>query len=140
MERNLVAAVCLAALIGFGCSISNSSDTLSNSISSPFEWSSDSSDSSSDGDSAYRQDVSDYTVAFARNGGDLDAFRSGVRTLAEGRGVTNWEEDVLTCASIGLGLRNAQLDALEAMAFGRDLLGEDAAGLVALRGGYESIP
>ena len=140
MERNFAVVVCLAALIGFGCSISNSSDTLSNSISSPFEWSSDSSDSSSDAASAYRQDVSDYTVAFARNGGDLDAFRSGVRSLAESRGVTNWEADVLTCASIGLGLRHAELGELEAMAFGRELLGEDAPGLVALRGGYESIP
>jgi hypothetical protein len=139
MERIPVAAVCAVLVFGFGCSISNSSDTLSDSISSPFKWSSKSSDSSSDGASAYRQDVSDYTVAFVRSGDDLDAFRSGLRELAESRGVTNWEEDSLTCASIGLGLRSADFTDARAMAFARQLLGEDGVGLEALRAGYTQV-
>jgi hypothetical protein len=141
MQRILLAVVCVTALLGSGaCSISNSSDTLSDSISSPFKWSSGSSDSSSDGDSAYRQDVSDYTVAFARDGGDLDAFRSGLGQLAEQRGVTNWEDDAFTCASIGLGLQRAQLNDTAALGFGRELLGTNDRGLQALRAGYASIP
>lgn len=145
-----------------GCSASNSSETMSDSVSSPFKWSSGSSDSSSDGDSAYRQDVSDYTVAFARSGSandgtgslslardsddahlsdpsdpsDLDAFRSGLRRLAEQRGISNWEEDGLTCASIGLGLRHAELAPEAALAFGRQLLGGNARAIAALRAGY----
>ncbi len=148
MERKLATALSGAALLllVFGtsaCSISNSSETLSNSISSPFEWSSDSSDSSSDssaGDSAYRQDVSDYTVAFATGDGDLDAFRSGLRLLSERRGVTNWEEDGLTLASIGQGLNEAGWKPDAMRAFAQELLGANAPGLEALQAGYASIP
>lgn len=145
MERNLVAVVYLAAVLGFtlvlgGCSMSNSSETLSDSISSPFEWSSGSSDSSSGGDSAYRRDVSDYTVAFAHSGAvDLDAFRSGLRQLAEERGVSNWEDDPLTCASVGRGLQRARLSNADALAFGQRLLGGDTPGFDALRAGYSSV-
>jgi hypothetical protein len=135
-----------------GCSASNSSETLSDSISSPFDWSSGSSDSSSDAASAYRQDVSDYTVAFARSSaadagagvagvaGAMDAFRGGLRDLAEKRGVSNWEADDLTLASVGLGLQRAGMSDSEALAFGEQLLGRDATGLRALRAGYASIP
>ncbi len=144
MERNLRAVVYLTAILGStlvlgACSASNSSETLSDSISSPFDWSSGSSDSSSDGGSAYRQDVSDYTVAFARSGGDLEAFRSGLRHHAERRGITNWEDDTLTCASIGLGLQRAGLSQSDALAFGQRLLGAHALGLDALRAGYVSV-
>jgi hypothetical protein len=136
----IVSAIVATVLLGSGCSISNSSETLSDSLSSPFDWSSDSSDSSSGGDSAYRQDVSDYTVAFARNGGNLDAFRMGVRQLAEHRGIANWEDDATTCASIGLGLRLAELDLAAAEHFGEDLLGANERGQGFLRAGYASIP
>ena len=127
------------AALGFGCSASNSSDTLSDSISSPFEWSSSSSDSSSDAATAYRQDVSDYTLAFTRTGDELDAFRDGLRRLAERRGITNWEADPLTCASIGQGLRDADLGHADAMSFARQLLGENPASLRALRVGYAQV-
>ena len=157
MERNLVVGVrpallffnllVLTLLATGGCSASNSSETLSDSISSPFDWSSGSSDSSSDG-LAYRQDVSDYTVAFARSSSvqaeagaaDFHAFRAGLRQISEKRGVSNWEEDPLTCASIGLGLQRAEMSDSEALGFGERLLGKDAAGLRALRAGYASIP
>ena len=143
MERSLVAVVYLTAVVGSAlvlgaCSASNSSETLSDSLSSPFKWSSGSSDSSSDGGSAYRQDVSDYTVAFTRGGGDLDSFRSGLRRHAEARGISDWEDDTLTCASIGLGLRRAGLSRSDALAFGQRLLGGNAQALEALRAGYVS--
>ncbi len=146
MKRHFVFVVVLIALVvvltmltGSGCSFSNSSETLSDSISSPFELSSDSSDSDA-GASAYRQDVSDYTVAFALEGGNLDAFRSDVRLLAERNGISNWEEDAFTCASIGLGLRLAQLDSAAARSFGQELLGGNERGLRFLRSGYATTP
>jgi hypothetical protein len=141
MKRNLV-GVAVAAILLAGttsCSISNSSETLSDSMSSPFDWSSSSSDSSM-GDSAYRQDVSDYTVAFTRDARDYDAFRTGLRQLAETHGITNWEEDAFTCASVGLGLQRADLDRADALHFGEDLLGGNAAARRELEAGYASIP
>lgn len=119
--------------------MSNSSETLSDSISSPFDWSSGSSKSSG-GDSAYRQDVSDYTVAFVRDGGDLDAFRTGLGRLAEQRGITNWEADSFTCASIGLGLQQARLDRAAALRFGQQLFADNPVSLEALDAGYTRIP
>ncbi len=138
MQRHWLTLVPSIALL-FGCSFSDSSETLSNSISSPFDWSSSSSDSSG-GDSAYRQDVSDYTIAFTRQAGDLDAFRQGLGRLAERRGITNWEEDSFTCASIGLGLQRAQLELAAAERFGVDLFGANLRSRRGLLAGYASIP
>jgi hypothetical protein len=140
MKRSLVWVAVAAVVAGStACSISNSSETLSDSMSSPFDWSSSSSDSSV-GDSAYRQDVSDYTVAFARDSRDYDAFRAGLRQLSETHGITNWEDDAFTCASIGLGLQHARLGSAQALRFGEDLLGRNASARQALEAGYASIP
>ena len=138
MQRHWLILVPSIALV-FGCSFSDSSETLSESISSPFDWSSSSSGSSG-GDSAYRQDVSDYTIAFTRQGGDLDAFRQGLGQLAERRGITNWEEDSFTCASIGLGLQGAHLELATAERFGADLFGANLRSRRDLLAGYASIP
>ncbi len=138
MQRHWLILVPSIALV-FGCSFSDSSETLSHSISSPFDWSSSSSDSSA-GDSAYRQDVSDYTIAFTWQGGDLDALRQGLGQLAEHRGITNWEADPFTCASIGLGLQHAQLDLTAAERFGADLFGANLRSQRDLLAGYASIP
>lgn len=138
MLRHWLVLVTSIALC-WGCSFSDSSETLSDSISSPFDWSSSSSDSSG-GDSAYRQDVSDYTLAFARRGGDVEAFRQGLGRLAERRGITNWEEDAFTCASIGLGLQRAQIDVASAERFGVDLFGANLRSQRHLLAGYASIP
>jgi hypothetical protein len=126
-------------VLGLGCSASNSSETISDSISSPFEWSSDSSGSLG-GDSAYRRDVSDYTVAFEQHGGDWSGFRAGIGQLAEQRGITNWEEDVYTCASIGFGLKQQGADEARAHAFGEDLFGANTRSQSALLAGYASTP
>ena len=147
MERTLAAVLTTAVVLAFGCSFSNSSETISDSISSPFEWSSDSSDSSSESSSdaatSYRQDVSDYTVAYAKNGAqngdDLEAFRAGVRALAETRGIVDWEADALTCAGIGRGLRDAEMTETDAFDFGRRLLGDGSVGFEAFRAGYARL-
>ena len=139
MHRHRLVLVSSLAL-GLACTSSDSSNTLSDSISSPFHWSSGSSTSSSGGGSAYRQDVSDYTVAFARQGGDLDALRQGVGRLAERRGITDWESDPFTCASIGLGLQRAHFDRAAAEHFAAELFGPNRESRYALLAGYASTP
>ncbi len=117
-----------------GCSLSYSSKSISDTASSPFEWSSDSS-----GDTvAYHQDVRDYTYAYVRSGGDRSAFQRGIGNLAEQRGVSNWEEDESTCAGIGAGLRKAALDEGQAREFARDLLGDGSDRLRDVQRGYEA--
>lgn len=139
-SAQLVVVASLVLLGAVSCSISTS---LSESSSSPFEWVSESSGSisgsSGGGDNAYRQDVSDVTLAFATTGGDVDAFRARIATLATQRGVTSWEEDAPTCASIGEGVRRAKLDQVAALDFGEHLFGENAASLAAYRGGYATV-
>ena len=136
---------------GSGCALSNSSAnssaSISNAASRSFEWSSNSSESSSRSsteESAYREDVSDYTVASSRMGSDMSAYRMGLGRIAQERGITNWEEDSLTCASIGLGLRRAEVDEAGLEEFAANLFAEDFALDSArghdLRAGYESIP
>jgi hypothetical protein len=136
-------------LLGTGCalsnsisnSISNSSNSISDSTSNSFNWSSE---SSAKEDSAYREDVSDYTLASARMGDDIGAYRMGLGRIAEQRGITNWEADSLTCAGIGQGLARAHIDEAGLEAFTTTLFGQDfvlgSAGGRDLRAGYESIP
>lgn len=119
-----------------GCSISNSLQGISNSISSPFESSSGSSGEST----AYREDVSDLTVAYVQSGGDLDAYRLGVTALAKNRGISNWEEDSFTCASIGFGLKRAEFDEAGLQEFASNLFGSDADKLRQLQSGYDLPP
>ena len=63
-----------------------------------------------------------------------------MRQLAERNGITNWEDDAFTCASIGLGLRLAALDPAAARSFGQDLLGPNERGQHFLHAGYASTP
>src|SRR5215813_4366202 len=78
-----------------GCSISVSSWSLSKSSRS----SSHSSDSSAaPGDElAYREDVADYTRAFAKSHrGDFEGFQADLGRLAQEHGITNWQENRAT--------------------------------------------
>ena len=136
MFRKLSILLSASTLVATGCSISTSLETISDSISSPFESSSGSSGEST----AYREDVSDYTVAYVRSGGDLDAYRLGLSALAMDRGISNWQEDAFTCASIGLGLQQADFDEVGLQAFASSLFGSDAVGLHWLRAGYDLTP
>lgn len=127
----LIAGLAIAPL---GCALSNSSDSISTSISSPFESSSGSSDAV-----AYREDVREATYAYVRSGGELPAYQRRVGDLAEQRGITNWEEDEFTCASIGEGLRKAELQQAEARAFAARLFGADALQIEYVQLGYTTV-
>ena len=145
----LLLILCVGTVVG--CSISNSSGSISDSVSSPFEWSSDSSDSSSADDDAgddgaeaarkpgsgeYGEDLRQLASTYALAGGDIGAFRSAVSQLARTRGLTNWEADPLTCSSIGLGLRDGGMTGAAFASFSAELFGEDPTKLSALRKGY----
>jgi hypothetical protein len=117
--RQLALGLALAALAP-GCSISHSVESLSDSVSSPFESSSDS--SGGEEDAAYRDEVSGFAAGFAASGGDATAFRRGVASIAERRGIHDWEDDDPTCRAIGAGLQRARLGEDRAEDVADDLL------------------
>ena len=156
MLRTLLAlslASCLA--MALGCSISNSSASISKSISSPFKWSSASSDSSSPDDekkespeeensgenpmlkTAYAEDVRHLTGTYAMQGGQIGAFRTAITQLALARGISNWEVDSFTSENIGQGAREGGMTQEAFDTFSKALFGEDLSKRDALRQGYD---
>ena len=142
MRSYAVVFVGLSAVVLAGCSISASSVSswsLSKSVRSSSR-SSDSSSSSSPGaaEEAYREDVSDYTRAYVKSGGDFRAFQSDLARLAEEHGITNWEENLLTYTAIGEGLGSAKVSDAELMAYKRNLSRGDPKKADAIQEGYDS--
>ena len=130
----------LLAVLVAGCSVSVSSWSLSKSVRSS-SHASDSSSSSSPGaaERAYREDVSDYTRAFARSHrGDFAGFQADIGRLAEEHGITNWEENPATYGAIGDGLGRAQVSDAELMAYKRNLSGGDIRKADLIQQGYDS--
>jgi hypothetical protein len=132
----------LALLMFAGCSISKS-------ISSPFEWSSDSiaSSSGSSGSSRsssrdraqeYRNDVRDYTAAYVQSGGQFDTFNRGLGSIASKHGVSNWEADDNTYVGIGEGLRKAGVTSTQLSVWKSNLSAGDSSRAAAIQEGYES--
>jgi len=99
----LLLALCLVCLLATACSKSSTSEASSESSSN----SSSSSSGSSSGPSGYVKDVRDYTQQFVLSGGDLSTFSSGIGSIAQKRGVTNWEQDEETFEGIGRGLKQS---------------------------------
>lgn len=152
-----LALVLLMVSAGMGCSISYSSNSISDSISgssdtikSSSESSSDSSKSSSgdEGDEAeapestldaesYAEDVTQLAFTYAKQGGDIGALRASVSELAAKRGLTNWEVDESTCHSIGKGVGQAGMSEEDFTSFADDLFGDDLAKSSDLREGYQ---
>ena len=139
------------AALSLGCVASQSAQSISDSISSPSDLSqsgsdsSDSSESSSDSSSsssgeglAYQEDVSQLTYAYAHQGGDISAFLSSVGELAISYGITDWEQDELTIAGIGMGYRTAGKNEDELREFSNALFGANPARFESLRSGYET--
>ena len=137
--RSILATLLVLPLCG--CSISASSWSISKSSRSS-SHSSDSSSASSPGaaEEAYREDVSDYTRAYARSGGsDFRTFQADLARLAEEHGITNWEESTATYTAIGEGLGRAKVSDAELMAYKRTLGGGDARKADAIQKGYDSV-
>ena len=136
--------VSFAALGPLGCSLSTSPSDSSESSSDSSGSFSDSSKSSSgssspDGkQSAYRDDVRDYTAAYVKSGGRIADFDRKLGELARSRGITNWEENMTTYEGIGRGLGKAGVNGLELDTYVQNLAGGDPAKVAAMRKGYES--
>jgi len=136
-----IPAVSLAAslIVLAGCSISES---ISKSVSSPFEWSSDSVASSSGSSSRtradYVNDVRDYTQAYVKSGGDFDTFTRGLGQIAAKHGVSNWEADNDTYVGIGQGLRQAGVTSMQLDVWKSNLSRGDASKAAAIQKGYDS--
>ncbi len=119
-----------------GCS--SLSTSISDSVSSPFKWSSDSSSRSSEGkEEAYLGDVRDYTAAYVQSSGDFEAFRKGLASLAAKHGIMNWEADQDLYTGIGEGLGKAQVSDIQFEAFTTSLCRDDTMKSSAIRKGYE---
>ena len=134
------ASVALALLTLAGCSFSYSSKSISDSSGS----SSDSSTSSSPSDdkkadkteTSYRNDVRGYTAAWVRDGGDLDAFRRGLASIARRYGITDWEATSATWTGVGAGLRAGDASDAERATLVDGLAGDDRTKRAAIERGF----
>jgi hypothetical protein len=116
-------------------SLSDSSGSVSDSVSASFKSSSDSSPTERE---KYERDVRDYTAEFAKSSStDLETFRVRVGRLAEGHGITNWEEDKSTYLAVGRGLRKANLSKPQYEAFKASLAGSQPLKMQYIEEGYE---
>lgn len=132
-----LAAVSLAALAFAACSFVDSSESISKSIASPFESSSSSSPEGSE--SAYRNDVRDYTYAFAKQSRtDRAAVLDGMPKIAKDHGISNWEADRSTWLGIGEGLGKAKVSPTELELYKQSLAGSDAARAADIQSGYSN--
>lgn len=115
----------LVALVAIGTaacgSLSDSSTSISKSISSPLE---SSSRSSSPGD-AYREEVRDFTAAYLTSGGDPSHLLDEVATVARKNGVTDWERNEDTFRGIGAGMAKAGKKQAELDAYKRTIAGDE---------------
>ncbi len=140
----LVLLVTAAALSG--CSFAKSSESISDSISSPSKSSSDSSGGGDDSGkpetpqdaASYEADVAQLAGTYAKAGGDIGAFRSAVSKLATQRGITNWETDPTTCQAIGRGVGTAGMGGEAFQKFSKDLFADDVTKANELQKGYDS--
>jgi len=131
----LVAGATASLLAAAGCSISTS---VSDSVSSPFKWSSDSSKSSTgEREESYRGDVRDYTEAYVRSGNDVAAYRKGLTSIATKHGITNWEADDSTYIGIGEGLGKAQVTSVQLEVYKTNLSEGDPVKASSIQKGYE---
>ena len=131
-----VLAVILLALQG--CSFSKSSSDSSES-SSDSSASSSASSSPPSKESLYRDDVRDYTAAYVKSGGNIADFNAKVSQLAQARGITNWEENMVTYEGIGQGLAKAGVSGVAYDTYVTNLSRDDPNKAAAIRKGYQSV-
>ncbi len=131
-----LAGAALLALAVIGCSISKS---ISDSVSSPFKWSSESLSSSGGGKESYQADVRDYTDAYVRSSSDVEGFRKGLASIAEKHGISNWEADEATYTGVGAGLAKARVNETQLDVYKTNLSKGDATKARAIQNGYDQF-
>ncbi len=131
--------VLVAALLAWavaGCSFSYSSESISGSSDNSSK--SSSSSSPSDKESAYRDDVRDYTYAYVESSKDSRVFFQGLAKLAERHGVSDWEADRVTWTGIGEGLAKADVSGATLESYKQSLTGADPAQMAKIQEGYDA--
>jgi hypothetical protein len=138
VQRALGVGIALAlAAAASGCGmLSDSSRSLSKSVSSPLRSSGSSSDQQ---DLAYMREIRDFSFGYAKSGGDPQAFSRGIGSLAHRHGVTDWHSDPETCTAVGQGFRAAGLDRTTARRFNENLVRPGTRCADWIRNGYEDL-
>ncbi len=138
VRRILIAGL---ALLPLGCSFYYSSESSVKMLTSPSRSSASSSGDEDDDEAAkkaYRDDVRDFTAAYAAEYEDLDGFEDGLATVARRHGITDWEADAATYTAVGAGLKRAQVRPVDLARY-ESLVGRSEADKIALiRRGYGS--
>jgi hypothetical protein len=119
-------------LLPVGCSFSASSESSSDSSASSSRSSSPESK-----ETQYRNDVRDFTAAYVKSGGRLDDFKRRLADLAKERGITDWEQNLLTYEGIGRGLKKAKASTVELETYTANLAGGDPKKAKAMKDGYD---
>lgn len=130
--------VLVLALTPLGCSFYYSSESSAKSVTSPCRSSGSSSKDEEEKKEAYRNDVRDFTAAYATERGDMDAFARGLGEVARRHGITDWEADDTTWVAIGAGLKRAGVSTGVLASYETAVGGNHADKLALMRGGFES--
>ncbi len=136
MNTLLVLLIAVTALSA-GCSLSASSKSSSDSSSASSESISKSSSPESK-ESAYRDDVRDYTEAYVKSGGQFDAFQKRVGELAKKHDITNWEDSMATYEGVGAGLGRARVNQVQVDAYKQNLGQGDPTKMEAIQKAYNA--
>jgi len=118
-----------------GCSIS---DSVKSSFESSASSSGSSSASSGSRRDSYVNDVSQYTEAYAKSGGQFDAFTRGLTSIAQKHGVNDWESDPDTFKGIGAGLKQAAVAPAQFEVWKQNLSKDNATNAAAMQQGYNA--
>ena len=144
-SRSITFALALAALFaGSACfkssTLQGSSESSSKSSrsSSASSASSSGSSSASSRESAFVQDLSDYTKTWVLSGGDVATFQRRVGAIAKDHGVTDWERDEDIYKAIGRGLKRAGIQGDRLTSVKRMLAGPDPKSAKWIQSGYDS--
>jgi len=130
----VVLGVLFASSVGCG-SFRASSDSVSNVVSSPFKWSSNS--SSPDDDSS--TDVSNATESWALASTDVAALQRDVTRIAASYGVTDWRSDPITFQAIGKGLRRAGIAPPRYESIKAELAAGEPRAAAWIQNGYDAV-
>jgi hypothetical protein len=137
--HSLIFVLLGAGLMLSGCSISYSVGKSSDSVKSI----SDSSSPSEEADptkTAYRSDLSNYTVVSVQSAQTTADYLRGVTRIAEEHGITDWEHDRASYLAIGSGLQQAGVEAgdVPRLDLVRTLGGQEPDTMAAILEGFQS--